>query len=99
MERKYFHRAKYLYGVTREQVFAMNDEQGGCCKICRVPFRVGRRPDLDHCHATGQVRGLLCTDCNTGLGHFRDDPRHLLAAAIYLVESRGPAALAEAGST
>jgi hypothetical protein len=39
---------------------------------------------IDHCHATKAVRGLLCRACNSGLGHFRDNPALLLTATLYL---------------
>lgn len=44
---------------------------------------------VDHCHETGQIRGMLCNHCNRGLGHFRDDPLLLEFAAEYLRELGG----------
>jgi hypothetical protein len=59
--------------------------QGGRCAIC-VGEWTGHHiaPHIDHDHATGKVRGLLCVNCNNGLGRFGDDPRRLRAAAQYL---------------
>lgn len=60
---------KKRYGVTAEQFERMVNEQGGACAICgTIPTR--RRLDVDHNHETGQVRGLLCMQCNTALGQF-----------------------------
>lgn len=72
------------YGVTLDWYNAQIERQGGRCAICRqVP--TGERPwHVDHCHDSGVVRGLLCGPCNTGLGHMRDNPAVLRAAADYL---------------
>jgi hypothetical protein len=56
--------------------------QGGVCAIGK--HRSDRRLYADHCHTTGKLRGLLCSNCNTGLGFYHDDVDRLLAAAAYL---------------
>ncbi|MGH2795708.1 MAG: endonuclease VII domain-containing protein [Actinomycetota bacterium] len=57
------------YGISAARAQTLIEEQGGVCAICRE-----RAPDhVDHAHATGTVRGMLCLPCNTGLGHFNDD--------------------------
>jgi hypothetical protein len=77
---------KYLYGMTDEQFAAMLDKQGGACAICHATEWNGRHPvpHVDHDHATGKVRGILCHSCNLGLGKFKDDPDLLRAAIAYL---------------
>jgi hypothetical protein len=82
------------YGITLAEYDRLHSEQDGACAICgraesRVDGRTGRVLPLavDHCHANGHVRGLLCASCNKGLGVFRDDPALLRRGAAYL-ESR-----------
>lgn len=77
-------------GMTQEQYDAKLMEQGRLCAICRLPHGrslAGRSKDLaiDHDHVTGQLRGLLCDDCNIGLGLFRDDPQRMMNAALYIL--------------
>jgi predicted nucleic acid-binding Zn ribbon protein len=77
---------QYLYGITAEEYTALLEAQGNRCAICgsdEWPGK-GNGPHVDHCHVGGQVRGLLCGRCNTGLGQFGDDPVVLRAAAAYL---------------
>lgn len=80
------------YGLLAGQYDAMVREQGGVCAICGKPPTAEQgktsRLFVDHCHATGAVRGLLCQPCNTALGLFRDEPETLRAAIEYLARSR-----------
>jgi hypothetical protein len=78
-----------IYGMTLEDYDVMLAQQDGACAICRRKPK--ERLVVDHCHATGQVRGLLCAKCNTGLGLYQDNPDRLLAAIAYLESSRGDA--------
>lgn len=74
------------YGLTTEEFEALLQEQGGACKICGFSDRSNPNffPMVDHCHQTGRVRGLLCGNCNHGLGKFKDNPGLLERAASYL---------------
>jgi hypothetical protein len=74
---------KTRYGLTVAQVDEMAAKG---CAICGTTEWPGRhnRPHVDHDHTTGEVRGLLCSECNTGLGKFKDDPVILQAAISYL---------------
>lgn len=77
------------YGITNEQYQEMLKSQNGTCKICKGPETMkGRSLAVDHCHTTGQVRGLLCGKCNQGLGSFRDSPELLGSAVQYIESSR-----------
>lgn len=70
------------YRLTREQYSTLVDAQGGLCAICGKPPPEGRRLAIDHCHATGVVRALLCTYCNVMVvGAYEN---HSRAAAEYL---------------
>ena len=73
-------------GWTREAYENAFAQQGGKCAICRSTLNSSRYTKLagDHCHTTGKLRGLLCTNCNTAIGLMKDSPDRLLAAAEYL---------------
>ncbi len=75
---------KKAYGLSSREYTGMLEAQGGLCAICGNPPQAGGVLAVDHCHAGGHVRGLLCRGCNTGLGHFRDNPELLRKAVDYL---------------
>jgi len=70
------------YGISQEVFDEMLADQGERCLICRRK----RKLCVDHDHETGEVRGLLCQQCNIGLGAFGDNPRYLRRAIRYLME-------------
>lgn len=72
------------YKITGEEHQKMLSEQGGKCAVCAEVADL----HVDHCHAKGNVRGLLCVKCNRGLGYFRDRPELLTRAAAYLARSQ-----------
>jgi hypothetical protein len=75
------------YGITAADYAAMLLKQGGVCAICSSRTAGGRGPrfHVDHCHATGRVRGLLCTMCNARLGTLETWlPKYKLQIATYL---------------
>jgi hypothetical protein len=79
-------RLKCRYGITVEEYNGMVDEQSGLCAICSIcpssPLVI------DHCHSTGEVRGLLCILCNQAIGMLKDDPEILQSAIEYLKKVR-----------
>lgn len=97
-------RFKNKFGITTDEYDAMFKAQDGKCAICaqsskQVHRKTGKVRDLavDHCHDTGKVRALLCTDCNMALGLFKDDPDLLSAAADYLRAHRKPRLVCDNG--
>ena len=76
---------KYCRITPKEYNHILN-EQDGSCKICGTTTPGGNRKFfcVDHDHNTGKVRGLLCSHCNTGLGHFYDNTALLTNAIEYL---------------
>lgn len=73
------------YGITVEEYNDMFTSQGGVCKICRKHVStLGRGLNVDHCHRTGRIRGLLCGQCNRGLGFFYDNVEYLESSIKYL---------------
>ena len=87
---KNYHAAYYKtkrydkYGLTKEQFLSMLDTQKNKCAICSIEFSNTQRINIDHCHSSGIVRGLLCFHCNTGMGQFKDNVSILKKAIEYL---------------
>jgi len=77
------------YGMYPNQFSDMLKAQGGACAICGKPQdkQTGKGLVVDHDHATGNVRGLLCNACNGGLGQFKDSTDLLMTATRYLWEA------------
>lgn len=74
------------FGISLEQFNTMAIKQNNVCKICSN-VENGRALAVDHCHKTGQIRGLLCSACNIGLGKFRDSTDFIKKALEYLENS------------
>lgn len=92
---------KRSFGIGVEEYNAMLDVQNGVCDVCKRPetsihksktvdgyVSKVRRLAVDHCHATGKIRALLCGECNKGLGCFGDNEDRLFAAIEYLEKYR-----------
>lgn len=83
---------KYLqrtYGVTLQWYQDTLALQNNQCPICSTAFTFhgelnADSPVVDHCHTTGKVRGIICNECNRGLGYFHDNAHALRMAANYL---------------
>jgi hypothetical protein len=85
------------YGLSVEDFARMFHEQGGKCAICSCDLSAEAQKEntanVDHCHATGRVRGLLCMFCNAEIGYLRDSAASAERAASYLRGSTEPRAL------
>lgn len=75
---------KRLYGISVEEYADMREAQGHRCAACRDPLVGGKDEHLDHSHATGAVRGILCRHCNAALGWARDSVDVLRSLIGYL---------------
>ena len=84
---------KHRFGITLEEYSEILKSQGGCCALCGAKknnVRGKRRNwnfSVDHCHTTGKIRGLLCNNCNRGLGLLGDTRESLQKAVDYLTKS------------
>jgi hypothetical protein len=70
------------YGITLEEYNRLFVVQNGQCAICGNPQE--KSLDVDHCHKTNKVRGLLCRKCNLGIGFMQDNPEICKKASEYL---------------
>lgn len=77
------HKLKSRYGITLEEYNMMLKNQGSVCAVCGGD-NFGNTFHVDHNHTTNKIRGLLCNNCNTVLGHSKDSIEVLLKAIEYL---------------
>ncbi len=85
------YRRKLAYGLEPDEFEALLARQGGVCAVCHRPPPKSKHSwnlSVDHDHKTGEIRGLLCFNCNAGIGQFKDEPERLRAAARYLEARR-----------
>ena len=89
--RKYKRFIQKTYGISYTEYEELLKEQSYKCALCKSDTTNNKRAErlfIDHCHKTGNVRGLLCSKCNHALGLFNDDTRLLLEAIEYLNRAR-----------
>ncbi len=82
--RLYGYNLKSEYGLSVDDYNSMLDEQGGTCAICLGTNKNGTKLHVDHDHDSGEIRGILCSKCNTAIGLLGDDPRIIARATNYL---------------
>ncbi len=76
---------KRAYGITVDEYNELLKHQGNKCGICWKPSDdMNQRLVIDHNHKTGEIRGLLCSSCNKGIGFLNDNASTLKSAIIYL---------------
>lgn len=79
------------YGFGLDEYKARLIAQNNQCIICLKEFSSGSygpdSPVVDHCHIYGHIRGILCNECNRGLGYYHDNPAALRRAAQYIEEN------------
>ena len=73
-------RLRSKYNLNPDEYLEMEEQQGGLCAICETSTEL----HVDHCHTTDKIRGLLCFNCNAGLGAFKDNSEYLDRAKTYL---------------
>ena len=72
------------YGLTLQDYNDLLWKQNYKCALCKTDNHNGNGWHIDHCHNSNKVRGILCNNCNVGLGHFKDDVKLLKVAIEYL---------------
>ena len=72
------------YGVSATQFKDLLTKQNNKCAICKSELNISKKTHIDHCHTTGKIRGILCQECNHGLGLFKYSQDILDSAQKYL---------------
>jgi nitrate/TMAO reductase-like tetraheme cytochrome c subunit len=86
-ERQRKYTVKKLYGISQEEIDQLMKNQDSLCAICEKLIAFDGKntgANVDHCHTTNKVRGILCSSCNLGIGRFNDDITMLFKAINYL---------------
>lgn len=86
---KYYknYRLQSKFGLTLEQYNEMYNKQNGCCAICGIHQDAFTKAlAVDHCHNTGKIRKLLCSNCNSAIGKLKEDIEIFKKAISYLKE-------------
>jgi RNase P subunit RPR2 len=81
-----FRLRKALYNMEREEYDALFSKQNGKCASCGGINSNGRSLGVDHDHITGEIRALLCGNCNAALGFLKDNPNLVAALLKYILE-------------
>ena len=83
------HHLMNTYGITQDEYDLNLELQDNACKICKTDAsEFTSSLHVDHCHETGELRGLLCVSCNSALGQFKDDIELLEDAIDYVKKSK-----------
>lgn len=72
------------FGITLDEYNNILKIQNDVCAICRLKCKSGHRLAVDHNHTTGKIRGLLCSNCNRGLGYFKENIENLKEGIKYI---------------
>jgi hypothetical protein len=80
------YRLQSAFGLSLAEYDALLHSQSGVCAICKKPRPNGKGLHVDHDHADGRVRSLLCYKCNSALGYINDDPAIANAMTAYLLK-------------
>lgn len=76
------------FGIEIEQFNTMLNNQHGKCQLCNLDITGKGLAVVDHDHVTGKIRDLLCSSCNTALGHFKENSVTMRNAADYVEHHR-----------
>lgn len=82
LDARIWYTRKKKYGISKEDFFEMLDNQKNKCGICYKA--IDESAAVDHCHTSNKVRGLLCRNCNSGIGLFEDNVDYLSNAISYI---------------
>jgi len=76
------------FNITLDEFNALIASQNNACAICKHAFSHAKNANMDHCHASGGLREVLCRQCNIGLGLFKDSVQTLETAIQYLIKHK-----------